>query len=39
MAGSEAKLPRICLLAAAETSPAALYGLYDVLRRQGRYSN
>jgi transcriptional regulator GlxA family with amidase domain len=35
MARSEAKLPRICLLAAAETSPAVLYGLYDVLSTAG----
>ncbi len=35
MARSEAKLPRICLLAAAETSPGVLYGLYDVLSTAG----
>lgn len=29
------KLPRICLLAAAETSPSVLYGLYDVLSTAG----
>ncbi len=28
-------LPRICLLAAAETSPSVLYGLYDVLSTVG----
>jgi hypothetical protein len=30
MSASEPKLPRVCLLAAAETSPSVLYGLFDV---------
>ncbi len=30
-----AQLPRICLLAAPETSPSVLYGLYDVLTSAG----
>lgn len=29
------RVPRICLLASAETSPAVLYGLYDVLSTAG----
>lgn len=29
------KLPRVCLLAAAETSPSVLYGLFDVLSTVG----
>jgi len=32
---SEDKLPRVCLLAAEETSPSVLYGLYDVLSTAG----
>src|SRR5262249_52619087 len=32
---SSKKLPRICLLAAEETSPSVLYGLYDVLSTAG----
>jgi transcriptional regulator GlxA family with amidase domain len=35
LAGSHDKLPRICLLAAAESSPSVLYGLYDVLSTVG----
>jgi hypothetical protein len=35
MSSQEAKLPRVCLLAAAETSPSVLYGLYDVLSTVG----
>src|SRR5215475_8804763 len=35
MSTQEAKLPRVCLLAAAETSPSVLYGLYDVLSTVG----
>jgi len=37
MARLKAKLPRICLLAAAETSPSVLYGLYDVLSTAGAF--
>jgi transcriptional regulator GlxA family with amidase domain len=32
---SSKKLPRVCLLAAKETSPSVLYGLYDVLSTAG----
>jgi transcriptional regulator GlxA family with amidase domain len=32
---SSDKLPRVCLLAAEETSPSVLYGLYDVLSTAG----
>ncbi len=35
MSVSETKLPRVCLLAAAETSPSVLYGLFDVLSTVG----
>ena len=35
MSASETKLPRVCLLAAAETSPGMLYGLFDVLSTVG----
>ena len=35
MTGANAKRPRICLLAAPETSPGVLYGLYDVLSTAG----
>ena len=35
MTGSKTKRPRICLLAAPETSPGVLYGLYDVLSTAG----
>lgn len=35
MARSKDKLPRVCLLAAEETSPSVLYGLYDVLSTAG----
>ncbi len=35
MSASETKLPRVCLLAAAETSPSVLYGLFDVLSTVG----
>ena len=35
MSASEAKLPRVCLLASAETSPSVLYGLFDVLSTVG----
>ena len=35
MSASETKLPRVCLLAAAETSPSVLYGLFDVLNTVG----
>ena len=35
MSVSEGKLPRVCLLAAAETSPSVLYGLFDVLSTVG----
>ena len=35
MSASETKLPRVCLLAAAETSPSVLYGLFDVLSTAG----
>lgn len=35
MRAPETKLPRICLLAAAETSPSVLYGLFDVLSTVG----
>jgi transcriptional regulator GlxA family with amidase domain len=35
MRSSETKLPRICLLAAAETSASVLYGLFDVLNTAG----
>ncbi len=35
MNASETKLPRVCLLAAAETSPSVLYGLFDVLSTVG----
>jgi len=32
---TSSKLPRVCLLAAAETSPSVLYSLYDVLSTAG----
>ena len=35
MTGPENGLPRVCLLAAAETSPSVLYGLFDVLSTVG----
>ena len=35
MTASKTKLPRVCLLAAAETSPSVLYGLFDVLTTVG----
>ena len=35
MSASESKLPRVCLLASAETSPSVLYGLFDVLSTVG----
>lgn len=35
MSPSEDRLPRVCLLAAEETSPSVLYGLYDVLSTAG----
>ncbi len=35
MTASETKLPRVCLLASAETSPSVLYGLFDVLSTVG----
>jgi transcriptional regulator GlxA family with amidase domain len=35
MLPSEDRLPRVCLLAAEETSPSVLYGLYDVLSTAG----
>ncbi len=35
MTASETKLPRVCLLASAETSPSVLYGLFDVLSTAG----
>jgi transcriptional regulator GlxA family with amidase domain len=35
MSASETKVPRVCLLAAAATSPSVLYGLYDVLSTVG----
>jgi transcriptional regulator GlxA family with amidase domain len=35
MSSLETKLPRICLLVAAETSASVLYGLYDVLSTAG----
>ncbi len=35
MSASETVLPRICLLAASETSPSVLYGLFDVLTSVG----
>ena len=35
MSASKTKLPRVCLLAAAETSPSVLYGLFDVLSTVG----
>ena len=35
MSAYETKLPRVCLLAAAETSPSVLYGLFDVLSTVG----
>ena len=35
MAGTINNTPRICLLAAPETSPSVLYGLYDVLSTAG----
>jgi len=35
MRDPRAALPRVCLLAAAETSPGVLYGLYDVLSTVG----
>ncbi len=35
MAASNHKLPCVCLLAAEETSPSVLYGLYDVLSTAG----
>jgi transcriptional regulator GlxA family with amidase domain len=35
MRTSETKVPRVCLLAAATTSPSVLYGLFDVLSTVG----
>jgi transcriptional regulator GlxA family with amidase domain len=35
VATSNHKLPRVCLVAAEETSPSVLYGLYDVLSTAG----
>lgn len=35
MSASETRLPQVCLLASAETSPSVLYGLYDVLSTVG----
>lgn len=35
MSTTKPKLPRVCLLAAAETSPSVLYGLFDVLSTVG----
>ncbi len=35
MSASESKLPRVYLLASAETSPSVLYGLFDVLSTVG----
>ena len=35
MSTTVSKLPRVCLLAAAETSPSILYSLYDVLSTTG----
>lgn len=35
MSPSEERAPRVCLLAAAETSPSVLYGLFDVLNTVG----
>jgi transcriptional regulator GlxA family with amidase domain len=35
MSTTDSKLPRVCLLAAAETSPSILYSLYDVLSTTG----
>ena len=35
MSTAVSKLPRVCLLAAAETSPSILYSLYDVLSTTG----
>ena len=35
MSATEAKLPRVCLLASPETSPSVLYGLFDVLSTVG----
>ncbi len=35
MTASKTKLPRVCLLVAAETSPSVLYGLFDVLTTVG----
>lgn len=35
MAKTEGRVPRVCLLAMDETSPAVLYGLYDVLSSTG----
>ena len=35
MSAAEAKLPRVCLLASADTSPSVLYGLFDVLSTVG----
>ncbi len=35
MSATKPKLPRVCLLAAAETSPSVLYGLFDVLSTVG----
>ena len=35
MTENETRRPLVCLLAAAETSPSVLYGLYDVLSTAG----
>jgi transcriptional regulator GlxA family with amidase domain len=35
MSDSKSNIPRICLLAAPETSPSVLYGLFDVLHTVG----
>ena len=35
MSASATKLPRVCLLAAAETSPSVRYGLFYVLSTVG----
>src|SRR4030095_10560524 len=35
LAVSNNRLPRVCLLAAEETSPSVLYGLFDVLSTAG----
>jgi hypothetical protein len=35
MSACQSNLPRICLLAAPETSPSVLYGLFDVLHTVG----